>query len=28
MWGDLGKLYFMICPEDLQERHFDRARFA
>ena len=28
MWGDLGKLYFMIRPEDLQGRRFDQARFA
>jgi uncharacterized protein YwqG len=28
MWGDVGKLYFMIRPGDLQSRRFDQARFA
>lgn len=27
MWGDVGKLYFMIRPDDLQARRFDQARF-
>ena len=27
-WGDLGKLYFMIRPDDLRARRFDQARFA
>jgi len=28
MWGDIGKLYFMIRPDDLQARRFDQARFT
>jgi Domain of unknown function (DUF1963) len=28
MWGDVGKLYFMIRPDDLQARRFDHARFT
>src|SRR5262249_29738319 len=28
MWGDLGKLYFMIRPGDLQARQFGQARFT
>lgn len=28
MWGDVGKLYFMIRPDDLQARRFDKARFT
>ena len=27
MWGHVGKLYFMIRPDDLQARRFDQARF-
>ncbi|WP_019891511.1 YwqG family protein [Streptomyces purpureus] len=28
MWGDCGVLYWLIRPEDLAERHFDRAMFT
>ncbi len=28
MWGDCGILYWLIRPEDLAERRFDRARFT
>jgi len=28
MWGDVGKLYFMIRPDDLRARRFGQARFA
>jgi uncharacterized protein YwqG len=28
MWGDVGKLYFMIRPDDLRARRFDQVRFA
>jgi hypothetical protein len=28
MWGDVGKLYFMIRPEDLQARRFDQVSFT
>ncbi|MBY8840476.1 YwqG family protein [Streptomyces sp. SP2-10] len=28
MWGDLGTLYWLIRPEDLAERRFDRAMFT
>ncbi|MGW1893934.1 YwqG family protein [Streptomyces sp. NPDC002004] len=28
MWGDCGSLYWLIRPEDLAERRFDRAMFT
>ena len=28
MWGDMGRLYFMIRPGDLKARRFDQARFT
>lgn len=28
MWGDVGRLYWMIRPEDLAARHFDKALFT
>ncbi|MFI9308704.1 YwqG family protein [Streptomyces triculaminicus] len=28
MWGDLGSLYWLIRPQDLAERRFDRAMFT
>ncbi|WP_461085984.1 YwqG family protein [Streptomyces deserti] len=28
MWGDCGALYWLIRPQDLAERRFDRARFT
>ncbi len=28
MWGDAGVLYWLIRPEDLAERHFERAMFT
>ena len=28
MWGDVGALYWLIRPEDLAERRFDRAMFT
>ncbi|MFE2053895.1 YwqG family protein [Streptomyces sp. NPDC059459] len=28
MWGDAGALYWLICPEDLAERRFERAMFT
>ncbi|MGY5138098.1 YwqG family protein [Streptomyces nigrescens] len=28
MWGDCGALYWLIRPEDLAERRFDRAMFT
>lgn len=28
MWGDMGKLYFMIHPEDLEGRRFGQMRFT
>jgi uncharacterized protein YwqG len=28
MWGDVGMLYFMIRPDDLQARRFEQARFT
>jgi uncharacterized protein YwqG len=28
MWGDVGKLYFMIRPDDLKTRRFDQTRFV
>ncbi|WP_307936554.1 DUF1963 domain-containing protein [Salinispora arenicola] len=28
MWGDVGMLYWLIRPEDLTARRFDRALFT
>nr|WSX54135.1 YwqG family protein [Streptomyces sp. NBC_00974] len=28
MWGDAGVLYWLIRPEDLAERNFERAMFT
>ncbi|MGG7575788.1 DUF1963 domain-containing protein [Streptomyces sirii] len=28
MWGDCGALYWLIRPEDLADRRFDRAMFT
>ena len=28
MWGDVGRLYWMIRPEDLAARRFDQALFT
>ncbi|MEV7401608.1 DUF1963 domain-containing protein [Streptomyces sp. NPDC091267] len=28
MWGDVGTLYWLIRPQDLRDRRFDRAMFT